>query len=63
MEFKLWVIGVVIHWIFSILLWGLGVLINPTNHFSLLETWAIVMMFIVINFGIQTYKDEEIPSH
>lgn len=61
--FRLWLLGVFMHWFFALVLYGIGVLINPIHHFSLLETWAIVMIFIVINYGIKIIKDEEAPIH
>lgn len=61
--FRLWLIGVFMHLFFAIILYGIGVLINPISHFSLLETWAIVMIFIIVNYGIKLINDEEAPIH
>jgi hypothetical protein len=58
-EFKLWILGTVIHLLFSFLLFYGGRYLNPENHFSFLETWAIVMMIFSIFYGINIYKEDE----
>lgn len=58
-EMQDWIVGVVIIFIISFIFYGLNVFFRPYSHFSWLESFGIVMLFITFKSGIDTYNDSD----
>jgi hypothetical protein len=57
--FKFWILGVVFQWIFAVAIYYIGIYVNPDEHLSLLETWAITNIILVFIYGISIYNKED----
>jgi hypothetical protein len=57
--FRDWIIGMTFFLILAWLLQFIGNIIIPYNHYSFLECWGIVMLFVTIKTGIDSWNSEE----
>ena len=58
-EFETWAFGVILFLIFTLILYFLGKVILLDSHYSFLECWGLIMMFVVIKSGIDTWNQTE----
>ena len=58
-EFKHWFAGISMFFVAAFILWFIGGLVNPQNHFSLLEWWGIIMLAVVVRSGVIEYYNNE----
>jgi len=60
-----WLSGVLVFVVITLVLYFLGVWINPYHHFSFMECWGSVMLFIILRSGYLelingiNYEDED----
>jgi len=58
-SFKVWVIGLGVVFIISLVFFCIGFIISPENHISLWDAWSLVLTVITIGTGYQEYYKED----
>jgi hypothetical protein len=55
-EFISWLLGALFFVIGTFALYWIGIWISPYNHLSLLESWGVIMLGVLIKGGMEVYK-------
>jgi hypothetical protein len=58
-EFKDWLIGAVLFIMITWIFYSFNALIFPANHFNFLEWFGIIMIFVLVKTGIDSWNSEE----
>jgi len=58
-SFKIWLVGLAMVFIISVIVWWFGWLIAPMNHFTLFEVWSVILTIVTLSTGFQEYYNED----
>ena len=56
-EFKMWLIGISVVFVFAVLLYIIASVVSPQHHISLFESWGLVLTAVVLTTGLQGYNN------
>ncbi len=58
-EFKEWLLGVVLFIMITWIFYSFNALIFPLNHFNFLEWFGLIMIFVLLKTGLDSWNSEE----